>query len=52
VRTLARAQRPKGARPDRQSVPQPTLPWPSWPEVQVRPLAAYDEALGLVAVGT
>jgi len=52
VRTLARAGSRNRARPDRHGMPQPTLPWQSWPEVQVRPLAAYDEALGLVAVGT
>lgn len=52
VRALARAGRRHGARPDRRRLPQSAPPWPSWPEVQVRPLAVYDEALGLVAVGT
>lgn len=52
VRALARAGRRNGARPDRRRLPQSAPPWPSWPEVQVRPLAVYDEALGLVAVGT
>jgi transposase len=52
VRALARAGRRNCARPDRRRLPQSAPPWPSWPEVQVRPLAVYDEALGLVAVGT
>ncbi len=29
---------------------RPALSWLSWPQVQVRPLAAYDEALGLTPV--
>jgi transposase len=52
VRTLARAGRRHGARPERRRLPQSVPPRWSWPEVQVRPLAIYDEALGLVAVGT
>ena len=53
VRTLARKRGGNGARPDRRGAPRSTLPRrPSWPEVQVRPLVAYDEALGLVTVGT
>jgi transposase len=52
VRTLARARGRNGARPDRRGAPRPTLPRrPTWPEVQVRPLAVYDEALGLVPAG-
>jgi transposase len=58
VRTLARARGRnslpadwRGARPDGHRLPRPTLRRPSWPEVQVRPLAVYDEALGLVTVG-
>ena len=53
VRTLARARGRNGVRQDGRRLPRPTLPRrPSWPEVQVRPLVAYDEALGLVTVGT
>ncbi|MBF8286849.1 MAG: transposase [Dehalococcoidia bacterium] len=53
VRTLARARGRNGVRPDGRRLPRSTLPGrPSWPEVQVRPLVAYDEALGLVTVGT
>src|SRR3989304_1228486 len=53
VRTLARKRGGNGARPDRRGAPRSNLPRrPSWPEVQVRPLVAYDEALGLVTVGT
>ena len=51
VRTLARARSRNGARPDGHRLPQSTLRRPSWPEVQVRPLTVYDEALGLVTVG-
>jgi transposase len=59
VRALARAQtgprrgagRRNGARPNGHSMLQRNPPWPSWPEVQVRPLAVYDEALGLVPAG-
>lgn len=52
VRALARAGRRHGARPNGRGKPQSTRPWPTWPEVQVRPLTVYDEALGLVTVGT
>jgi hypothetical protein len=53
VRTLARTRGGNGARPDRRGASRSNLPRrPPWPEVQVRPLAVYDEALGLVAVGT
>jgi len=44
VRALARAGRRNSARPNRRRLPQSAPPWPSWPEVQVRPLAVYDEA--------
>ena len=53
VRTLARTRGGNGARPDRRGASRSNLlRRPPWPEVQVRPLAVYDEALGLVAVGT
>ena len=52
VRALARAGRRHGVRSGGHGKLQATRPWPAWPEVQVRPLAVYDEALGLVAVGT
>jgi transposase len=52
VRALARAGRRNGTGANRRRPPQPTQRWPAWPAVQVRPLAVYDEALGLVAVGT
>lgn len=32
-------------------ITESALAWLSWPEVQVRPLAAYDEALGLAPAG-
>ncbi len=51
VRALARAGRRNGAHPNGHSMLQSTPSWPSWPEVQVRPLAVYDEALGLVPAG-
>ena len=52
VRALTRAKRPRSQR-DLLShdAHKSTLPHISWPEVQLRPLAAYDEAVGLVAVG-
>jgi len=53
VRTLARTRGGNGARSDRRGASRSNLlRRPPWPEVQVRPLAVYDEALGLVAVGT
>jgi transposase len=49
VRALARA---KGRNSKAFSTGEDGLnPWLSWPQVQVRPLAAYDEALGLAPVG-
>jgi len=51
VRALARAGRRNGDASNGHGTRRSTLPWPSWPEVQVRPLAAYDEALGLVPAG-
>lgn len=51
VRALARAGRRNGARRNGHSMLELTTSWPSWPEVQVRPLAVYDEALGLVPAG-
>jgi len=51
VRALARAmaRNGRGAYLDSHGISE----WPrfSWPEVQVRPLVAYDEALGLVPAG-
>jgi hypothetical protein len=51
VRALARAGRRNGARRNGHSMLELTTSWPSWPEVQVRPLTVYDEALGLVPAG-
>lgn len=49
VRALARAKGGNG-RPATRTVAE-LAPVFSWPEVHVRPLAAYDEAVGLVRVG-
>jgi transposase len=53
VRALVRAMghNAKGAHPDGHGLNESNPPRFSWPLVQVRPLAAYDEALGLVPVG-
>lgn len=51
VRALARAGRRNGDHSNGHSMLQSTPSWPSWPEVQVRPLAVYDETLGLVPAG-
>jgi transposase len=48
IRALARA---KGRNGKGAYMTDSTLSWLAWPEVQVRPLAAYDEAVGLVAAG-